>query len=120
MPGVLASSLCSLYLSWLPWEHKSLGPQHPNPGLPREQHLPKLHQDMGFLLPQNRNLTEGKKLLADTSLHLELLGKNWENITAHANSQGLGEEKAGGQEKGDHMETHKGFKSKFLEQVAKS
>lgn len=66
----------------------------------------------GFLLPQNRNLTEGKKLLADTSLHLELLWKNWENITAHASSQGLVEERAGGQRKGNHMEIHKGFKRK--------
>lgn len=69
---------------------------------------------MGFLLPQNRNLTEDKKL------HLELLWKNWENVTACANSQGLVEEKAGGQKKGDHMEIHKGSKSKFLQQVAKS
>lgn len=62
----------------------------------------------------------GKKLLADASLHQELLWKNWENITAHASSQGLVEENTGGQEKGDNMEIHKGFKSKFLEQVAKS
>lgn len=97
---------------WLPQQHKSLGPQDPNPGLPRGQHLPKLHLEMGFLLPQNRNLTEGKKLLADTSLHLELLWKNWENIRAHASSQGLVEERAGGQRKGNHMEIHKGFKRK--------
>lgn len=115
MPGVLASSLCSLYLLLAP-----TGTQHPNPRLPGGQHLPELHQQMGFLLPQNRNLTEGKKLLADTSLHLKLLWKNWENITAHANNQGLVEKKAGGQKKGDHMEIHKGFKSKFLEQVANS
>lgn len=75
---------------------------------------------MGFFLPQSRNLTKGKTLLADTSLHQELLWKNWENITAHANSQGLVEEEGGGQKEGDNMEIHKGFKSKFLEQVEKS
>lgn len=32
------------------------------------QHLPKLYQEMGFLLPQNRNLREGEKPLADTSV----------------------------------------------------
>lgn len=95
MPGVLASSLCSLYLSLAP-----TGTQHPNPRLPGGKHLPKLHQQMGFLLPQNRNLTEGKKLLADTSLHLKLLWKKWEKYYSTCQQPRAGGEKGWRTEEG--------------------
>lgn len=68
MSGVLISSFYSFCMALAPIGEQELGSPGSLPKVSQRQHLAKLYLDMKFLPYQNRNLMEGKKLMADISV----------------------------------------------------